>query len=143
MMTTTFEPQQAGEGWSEYGRRAMLHCLQLPADDYSQLSNDALQAGGDACNHAMACRDVSDVTLACLAALQTTLRRRLASRRADTLRRLAGLHSEPAPAAEMPAGNDAPAASGGSKVPRPAGPKPKPAPAAFGVPALQLTADSF
>jgi hypothetical protein len=145
-----FEPQQAGEGWSEYGRRAMLYALQLQAPCFAQLDNDGLQAAADACNPAMSARDVSAVTLNALAALQRELRARLAGRQADTARRVAALQDAHDRVFGADAGRQAPAAaaevppagpSGGSKVRKPAGPR-GPVPPAFQLPEFDL-ADAF
>jgi hypothetical protein len=148
-----FDARAAAEGWNGYGRRAMLYALQLPAPCFVELDNDALAAGADACNVAMATPGTSDTTIACLAALQRELRARLAGRRAETARRVAGLQashdrvfgaaaSRPAaaPAAEVP-----PAAgpSGGTKVPKPGKPRgPVPPAQLVQLPAFDLS-DAF
>ena len=154
--TTTTQQQPAqglqqlpGEGWGDYGRRTMFHALQQ-APDFSQLSNDGLAAGADACNVAMATPGTTDQTVACLAGLQRELRARLAGRRALLATRLQGLQAEhdrvygagrPMPAAAgatLPAaagGSEAGGNDGGSKVRKPAGPR-GPVPPAFQLPEL-------
>lgn len=140
--TAQCQGQTAGEGWSEYGRRAMLFALQLDAPCFAGIDNDGLQAGADACNHAMAARGVSDTTVACLTALQSEMRTRLAGRRLDVATRLAGLHTEPqtlpeVPQAATPDAGGPQGPGGGSKVKAPRGPQ-RPTPPAFQLPQLDV-----
>lgn len=124
--TPAFDLRQPGEGWSAYGRRALLFVL---AHDVTFMLDDAaLEAGADAVNHAAGTPGVAVEALPRLTATQALLRGLLKARRA------AAAPAAPAPAQDgPPAAQAAPGATnggGGSKVPRPTPPTPQAPPAA-------------
>jgi hypothetical protein len=154
-----FEGKRPGESTADYGVRVLRFAIGLEFMTFPMLSDEALEAGADAVTHAVTQKDISQVALACLQALQAALRGSLARRRAErdrTLARFCGPQAgivAPVAQAAPQAPPAAPGGGGGSKVKRPVKPQ-GPRPGGFAspdetgqqgsfrrLPALQLSAD--
>jgi hypothetical protein len=120
-------PRDPSEGWTAYGTRALRYVL--ASDVTFTLPDEALDAGADAVNHAVAAAGISDGALRRLAETQRLLRALAAARRdaaKDVEATQASAPAQEAPPAAQAAPGTTSGGSGGSKVPR----TPKPAPQA-------------
>jgi hypothetical protein len=136
-----FEARTAAEGWTAYGRRALLFVL---AEDVTWLlPDDAIEAAAEAVN-VTAASGVSPEALARLIGTQDLLRGLLRGRQRHTAETAGNqaLAETPAPVAPLPPAANPP---GGSRVPRqptplaPAPPAAAPVPVPVAAPVRRVT----
>src|SRR5262245_2910180 len=120
----TFDARDPREGWTAYGRRALLFVL---STDLTYCLDDAgLEAAADAVSHVQA-SGVSAEALDRLTEMQARLRGLLRGRKAAEALAAAQVDAvaQDGPPAAQAAPGDANGGEGGSKVPRPVAPRPK------------------